>query len=106
MGETRIPSLQNTPHPLYQNIFRVLKASSSNFILSLSDIIPILEGSISPTECIDNPDVCDRTDYCVTRDIWSEFKKAMDDVPESTTLQDLVERYKDKKESLEEMYYI
>jgi Rrf2 family protein len=74
--------------------------------IKLSEVIPLLEGSISPTECIDNPDVCDRADGCVTRDIWSELKKAMDDILESTTLQDLVERQKDKNASLEEMYYI
>ncbi len=74
--------------------------------IKLSEVIPLLEGSISPTECIDNPDVCDRADCCVTRDIWSELKQAIDDVLESTTLQDLVERHKDKNTSLEEMYYI
>lgn len=74
--------------------------------IKLSEVIPLLEGSISPTECIDNPDVFDRADYCVTRDIWGEMKNAMNGVLEATTLQDLVDRHQEKKESLKEMYYI
>jgi DNA-binding IscR family transcriptional regulator len=42
----------------------------------------------------------------VTRDIWDELNKAMNGVMESTTLQDLVERQKNKKPSKEAMYYI
>jgi len=34
------------------------------------------------------------------------MKNAMDGVLEGTTLQDLVERQKEKKEAKEEMYYI
>jgi len=64
--------------------------------IKLSEIIRALEGSIAPAECVDNPDICDRSPFCVTRDIWSEMKIAMSEVLESTTLQDLVERQKGK----------
>ena len=74
--------------------------------IKLSDIIQTLEGSVAPAECVDNPDVCDRSPSCVTRDVWSEMKTAMSGVLESTTLQDLVERQKEKQELREEMYYI
>ncbi len=74
--------------------------------IKLSDIIQVLEGSVAPVECVDNPDVCDRSASCVTRDVWSEMKTAMSGVLESTTLQDLVERQKEKQELREEMYYI
>jgi len=74
--------------------------------ITLSKVIQLLEGSISPSECVDNPEICDRSESCVTRDIWSEMKNAMDGVLEGTTLQDLVERQKEKKEAKEEMYYI
>lgn len=69
----------------------------------LSEVIQLLEGSTAPVECVLNPEVCDRSEFCVTRDIWSELKEAMDGVLESTTLQDLVERQQRK---LQPMYYI
>ena len=74
--------------------------------IRLSEVIQILEGSTAPVECVDNPKACPRSKFCVTRDIWSEMKKAMNGVLEATTLQDLVEREKQKKKSIKAMYYI
>ncbi len=64
--------------------------------ISLSEVIRLLEGSITPVECVDNPEVCNRSAFCVTRDVWVELKRAMDEVLESKTLQDLVEMQKNK----------
>ena len=74
--------------------------------IKLSEVIEILEGSIAPVECVNNPETCTRSEFCVTRDIWGELKQAMDGVLESTTLQDLVERQKRKEQPKEMMYYI
>ena len=74
--------------------------------VKLSEVIQLLEGSIAPVECVSNPEACDRSELCVTRDIWSELKRAMDGVLESVTLQDLAERQKQKEQSEEVMYYI
>ena len=74
--------------------------------VKLSEVIQLLEGSIAPAECVNNPGVCSRSKLCVTRDIWGELKKAIDGVLESTTLQDLVERQKRKEQPEEAMYYI
>ena len=74
--------------------------------IRLSEIIQLLEGSIAPVECVNNPKYCSRSDFCVTRDIWGELKKVMDGVLESTTLRDLVERQKRKGQSEEVMYHI
>jgi len=74
--------------------------------IKLSEVIGLLEGSIAPVECVNNPEICTRSELCVTRDIWGELKKAMNGVLESTTLQDLVERQKRKERSEEVMYYI
>jgi Rrf2 family cysteine metabolism transcriptional repressor len=62
----------------------------------LSEVIQLLEGSIAPVACVDNPKLYPRSDLCVTHDIWAEVKKAMDRVLESTTFEDLVERQKQK----------
>jgi Rrf2 family cysteine metabolism transcriptional repressor len=74
--------------------------------IRLSEVIGLLEGSIVAVDCIGAPDACPRSEFCVTRDIWSELKKAMDGVLESITLQNLVERQKGKEQSVEKMYYI
>lgn len=73
--------------------------------IRLSEVVQLLEGSITPVECIDNPGVCDRSGSCATRDIWGEMKKAINGVLDATTLQDLAERQK-RKERPAEMYYI
>jgi len=74
--------------------------------IRLSEVIQILEGSIAPVACIDNPKICPRSDLCVTRDVWGEMKNAMIQVLDSTTLQDLVERQKRKEQPGTTMYYI
>ena len=67
--------------------------------IKLSEVIPLLEGSLSPAECVSNPESCDRSEFCVMRDVWGELKMVMDGVLESTTLQDLVVRHKKKNKA-------
>ena len=74
--------------------------------IRLDEVIQLLEGSITLVECVTNPEVCTRSEFCVTRDVWSELKDVINQVLESTTLQDLVERQKRKKQPEEAMYYI
>jgi len=74
--------------------------------IKLSEITQLLEGSLAPVECVDHPEVCDRSGLCVTREIWGKMKGAMDGVLESTTLQDLVEKQKRQGHPEESMYYI
>jgi Rrf2 family transcriptional regulator, cysteine metabolism repressor len=74
--------------------------------IKLSEITRLLEGSIAPVECVINPEVCRRSGACAARDVWSRLKEAMDDVLESTTLQDLAERQKQKGQPESSMYYI
>ena len=74
--------------------------------IKLSEVIQVLEGSMAPVECVDNPGVCSRSALCVTRDVWGELKRAMDGVLESITLRDLVERQKSKEQQETAMYYV
>ncbi|MFC1951751.1 RrF2 family transcriptional regulator [Chloroflexota bacterium] len=83
----------------------VLLAKSPEQI-RLSEVIQLLEGSIAPVDCIDNPVICARSSSCVTRDVWDELKEAMHKVLTSTTLQDLVERHKRKEQLEPVMYYV
>jgi len=74
--------------------------------IRLSEVVQLLEGSIAPVECVNNPGICTRSESCATRDVWGELKKAINGVLESTTLQDLVERQQEKELPEEAMYYI
>ncbi len=74
--------------------------------IKIIDIIQLYEGSIALVSCVDNPDTCDRSSSCVTRDLWSDLKNAMSDVLGSRTLQDLINQKKEKDEKQEAMYYI
>jgi Rrf2 family cysteine metabolism transcriptional repressor len=64
--------------------------------IKLSEVVQLLEGSIAPVGCVNNPALCRRSAFCVTRDIWVEMKEAMGHVLDSMTLQDLVERQQRK----------
>ena len=74
--------------------------------IRLSEIMEVLEGSMAPVECVDDPQVCQRAQLCVTRDIWAEMKEAIDNILESITLQDMVERQNRKRNSKAIVYDI
>ena len=67
--------------------------------IKLSEVIELLEGSISPVDCVNYPTVCPRSATCATRDIWDEMKKAIDKILENTTLQDLVDLQRKKEQA-------
>ena len=65
--------------------------------IKISKIIQILEGQTVTVDCVKNPSVCERSEFCVTRDLWVEVNEAMDNVLQSTTIADLVERHSKNK---------
>lgn len=67
--------------------------------IRLSEIIQVMEGSMAPVECVDAPEAYPRTASCAIHDVWEEMKRAMSNVLESITLQDLVERQTKKEAS-------
>lgn len=74
--------------------------------IRLSEIMQVLEGSMAPVECVDDPQICQRAQLCVTRDIWAEIKEAIDNILESITLGDMVERQNRKRNSKTIVYNI
>ena len=74
--------------------------------IKLSEVIKLLEGSIAPVGCVDDERVCPRSNVCVTREVWDQMSRAMIRVLESTTLQDLVDRQREKERQRAGMYYI
>jgi Rrf2 family protein len=75
--------------------------------IRLIEVIHVMEGSLAPVHCVDDPTKCRRSEQCVTFDVWGMMKKAMTDLLDSITLEDMVNMYKEKTSELEEiMYYI
>jgi Rrf2 family protein len=75
--------------------------------ITLAQVVQTVEGPITPVACVDDPELCKRSNECVTRDIWGKAKLAMLDVLESVTLADLVEKHKEKAASPKKpVYYI
>jgi Rrf2 family protein len=65
--------------------------------IRLSQVVQAVEGPIRPVDCVDNPQMCNRSDLCVTRDIWDELKKEILKVLDGITLQSMIKMYEEKK---------
>jgi len=58
--------------------------------INLSDIVNALEGSLNPAGCVDNPDICDRSDKCATYEVWKKIGDKCLEMLESISLKDLM----------------
>lgn len=65
--------------------------------IRLSQVIQVLEGSMSLVDCVDDIDLCNRARFCVTRDVWRDVGRAINGVLEQMTLEEMVERQRRKK---------
>jgi Rrf2 family protein len=76
--------------------------------ITIGDIVRVLEGPVSPTECVVDEvgsERCDRASDCVMRAIWSKVKTRIDEVLDSVTLAEICEEERKKKQH-GYMYYI
>lgn len=58
--------------------------------ISLREIVESLEGTLSPVDCVDDPDFCDRIDFCPTYEVWKKLHHVILKVLDSLTLKDLI----------------
>ncbi|NLW01904.1 MAG: Rrf2 family transcriptional regulator [Clostridiaceae bacterium] len=64
-------------------------------------ILRQIEGSLVPVACMeDEPNRCPRSDKCVTLDVWKQLDDAINNVLDSITLADLVDRARAKGENI------
>lgn len=68
--------------------------------ITMKDILLVLEGSICLVDCTEKPLVCERSNDCLVREIWSEVTGKMLAALESFTLESMLERYNFKKRVL------
>jgi Rrf2 family protein len=72
------------------------------------EIIKAVEGSLALVDCVDDPKICHRADFCATLNLWKKLKKSMRDVLEGVTLEDLANEQREiiEQKTKGEMYYI
>ena len=85
-------------------IVRSIRGSKGGYILAkapgqikVSDCFNCLEGPVVTVECVDNTDCCVRAADCAARQVWAQVQHAVENVLQSITLQDLVNRTKSEK---------
>lgn len=67
--------------------------------IRLADVFKCLEGPVVTADCVESDDYCARSTDCVAKQVWAQVEKAIMNVLESVTLQDLVDRAKDERSS-------
>ena len=58
--------------------------------ISLREIVQTMEGTLSPVDCVDDPDFCDRIDFCAAHEVWKKLNRSILNVLDSLTLKDLI----------------
>lgn len=58
--------------------------------ITIRQIVEVLEGDITPVECVKNGSVCERSGSCPARDIWCGLDRTIAAYLEGITLDDLV----------------
>ncbi|MGI6449492.1 MAG: RrF2 family transcriptional regulator [Desulfitobacteriia bacterium] len=91
--EQLIPELRKA------GLVKSIRGSQGGYILAkrpedilIGDVIRVLEGPIAPVECTNQLglDCCEKTDFCVTREVWVKVRDSINNVVDSITLADLI----------------
>jgi len=78
---------------------RSIRGASGGYVLrrkpkeyTVGDILRLTEGSLSPVACVgEESEECVRSGDCVTVMVWEKLDKAINDVVDNISLQDLVD---------------
>ncbi len=99
--EVSLSYLEHIVGPLIQGgILRSTRGPSGGLSLlrrpeevPLGEVMRLLEGPMTTTDCVLHPELCARADYCATRSLWSELTDAMQAVLREKTLAHLMQGY-------------
>src|SRR4030042_3814604 len=74
--------------------------------ICLYDVVETLEGPLHLVECLHDSKVCQKIPSCVTRDIWKEISEEISKIFYSVSLEDMVNRKREKEGRNPPMYQI
>jgi Rrf2 family protein len=109
-----IKYLEQVINPLRASgLVKAIRGSKGGYSLAkppseicLYDVIETLEGPLTLLECLNDSKSCQKVPSCVTRDIWKEVSEAISKIFYSVTLEDMVNRKKEKEGFPPSMYQI
>ncbi len=61
--------------------------------ITVGDILIVLEGPVSISDCVMDEDICQNSGICVTKVVWERLKEGIEDVINSITLQNMIDDY-------------
>lgn len=67
--------------------------------ITMKEIVEVLEGPLGLVDCVQKPTVCNRSTFCIARDLWSEAAAGLSKTLRKYTLADMAERQKAKSEN-------
>ena len=93
-------------------LVKSIRGAKGGFILgrpaediTLLEIFKASEGSLSIVECLEDMSFCKRSKTCVSRDLWLEMKKAMEEILNHRTLAKLAQQQRSKKADGQSLLY-
>lgn len=101
---------QLVPELRRAGLVKSIRGSQGGYVLAkkpedinIGDVIRVLEGPIAPVECNEQieDNCCEKTKFCVTREVWVKVRDSINDVVDSISLADLLEDNKMKESGLE-----
>jgi Rrf2 family protein len=60
--------------------------------LKLSEVVAVLEGSLSPIACLDEPNGCGKPGVCSQREVWEAVRDATQKILDGVSIGDLADR--------------
>jgi Rrf2 family transcriptional regulator, cysteine metabolism repressor len=60
-------------------------------MITIGDIIRSVDGSLAPVKCVSGRDLCPLSGRCAFLDVWRRASRAVEEIYDSTTLQDLIQ---------------
>ncbi len=70
--------------------------------ITVGDIIRVMQGPIAPVDCLlsiqpFDDQYCEKSDSCITKNVWQKVGQSIENVLDSITLADLCNQTNDKK---------
>ncbi len=75
-------------------------------VITLLDVISVLEGPVCVVDCVDEPGKCERSSFCVTREVWNKIELCIKHTMSEITLKQLVKNQKDRDSQVSMSYMI